>query len=229
MHMRRDRTTQWRWRPRIGALAIALLAAGSRGEAQAPTAPLTSAPIDPSIYRDGEVRRFTSVHGNWRVVCDEVTRLRQRFCSLRSAVAGADGAVTAELTVSTGQDGRPAGLLKIAATLVHGGSVEITTPGASANPEPSSKGKAKPAPTPPAKTALKPVGCDERICTFIWTLRADQITALNDGRGLNLLAVAGPGLDSLASFKPVKPRTIALNIAAEGFKEAVAVSLKPFE
>jgi invasion protein IalB len=216
-------------------LFVLLVAASSPVHSQSSARSLTSSAIDPTIYRDGEVRRFASVHGNWRVVCDEVTRLKKRFCSLRTSIVTKDGVAVAELTVSTGQDGRPAALLRISAPLVSGGRVEIAapTPVAKTSPQklpkatPAAQGQVKPAASPP--TLLKAVSCDTQICTFIWTLRAEQIKALNDGNDLNLLAIAGPDLPDLASFAPQKPRTLTLQIPSTGFKDAVAVSLRPFE
>ena len=227
--MRRRWTDSLRQRSTDWCIAALLLIAVSESHAQSLPTPLTSPAIDPTIYRDGEVRRFSSQHGVWGVVCDEVTRLKQRFCSLRTILAGAEGTVVADVTISTGQDGRPAGLLRIAAPLVRGGNLEITTQPASSKPELAAKGKSMPVPSSPAKTTLKPVNCDERACTVIWTLRAEQIAALNDGRSLSLLAVAGVDFETLANFTAIKPRTVALRLTGVGFKDAVAVSLRPFE
>ena len=199
------------------------------------SAPLSSAAVDPSIYRDGEVKRFSSVHGSWAVVCDEVTRLKQRFCSLRSALTDAAGAPAGNLTVSTGQDGRPAALLSMQATPVRAGWLEISTPAlasASAASPATTKAAAQtktkaPAAGAASMTRLRPVSCDASLCTLVWTLKPEQIVAFNDGRGLLLAAMPGPSLESAATFKP--PTAQRFSVSGEGFSDAVATSVKPFE
>ncbi len=217
----------------VGLAAALLIGQGSTpARAQSNPPALTSAAIDATIYRDGEVRRFSIEHENWRIVCDEIARLKQRFCSLRSLVLGADGGIAAELTVSTGQDGRPAALLKMAEAAVAGGleivALRTATPAAKPTTTPAAKGAAKAAP-PGDTTRLKPVVCAERVCTLVWTLKPDQIGALNDGRGLKLIATAPVEFSSLANLQPPKPARTFLDVRSAGFKEAVAVSVRPFE
>ena len=192
--------------------------------------PLTSAAIDATIFRPGEVKRFTARFGGWTVVCDEVTRLKQRFCSLRTKVVEADGVPVGNLTISTGQDGRPAALLELLRARSESGievSAAIGVPVLAAR-----SAKATPLKTKTAQvtfTRLRPVGCPSPICTFVWTLKSEQIAALNEGGGLKLLASAPAGAASVYDFAPPKPVSIAIVIAAEGFKDAVAVSLRAFE
>jgi invasion protein IalB len=238
--MRRFRLRQWP-SSSLGALSLlSVVAVGampmpSYGQGPGTRQPLTSAAIDPSIFRDGEVRRFSETHGAWTVVCDEIARLKQRFCSLRSPILRGDGQTAALLTISTGQDGRPAALLRIAADLVAAGHVEISpvaelaisTPSGGPAP-PSAKQKSK----PPAVVRIKPVSCDKGVCTVIWTLNGDQIGALNSPRGLRLMATPAAELSSLATLAPTKPKvakTTELLVAARGFTDAVGTSMRPFE
>jgi len=227
-------------KPRYRTLACALcfavtvtrVAPLSAGESS--TQPLTSAAIDPTIYRDGEVRRFASTHAAWHVVCDEIARLKQRFCSLRTPILGADGTPAAELTISTGQDGRPAALLRMAAKLIENATLEISEPPERQVPGTRpQKPKAKPSSKPPSANKVKPVSCDPNVCTIIWTLRPAQIEALNDGRGLKLTtnpANPTPGLAALQPAKPIsQPSTVSFIVDAEGFTAAVAVSTQPFD
>lgn len=243
----RPEKQSWQRRRHAGIWLVVALQAAPMGlplapmglpiaNAQSPAAPLSSAAIDPSIYREGEVRRFSSIHGDWRVVCDEVTRLKQRFCSLRSLIMGNDGGLAAELTISTGQDGRPAALLKMRETLARGG-LAIGVPATASATATQVPGKTAPPVKPKtAATALtrgemrlKPVRCEHGICTLIWTLKHEQIAALDDGRGLQLSAVAGQHPPGVAKQQPATPEKTVLIVRAVGFKEAVAVSLKPFE
>jgi invasion protein IalB len=207
--------------------AVALCGFVSSGAAQT-APPLTSAAVDPTIYRDGEVKRFSSHHGDWTVVCDEVTRLKQRFCSLRTMIVH-DGQSLAHVTVSTGQDGRPSAMVQMLAKLVGSGALEISVPAAAAlvptPPKPATKPKSAPS---VALTRLRPVTCTAEACTLIWTLKPEQISALNDGRGLALLATAGtaPGLTLPEPSKPVGTR---LTVSARGFADAVSRSVQPFQ
>ena len=61
-------------------------------------APLTSIAIDPTLFREGAITRLAGTRGAWSYDCDEVARLKQRFCSLRTSVKAADGAILAGLT-----------------------------------------------------------------------------------------------------------------------------------
>jgi invasion protein IalB len=200
--------------------------------------PLSSAAVDATIYREGEVKRFVSEHDRWQIVCDEITRLQKRFCSLRSAVLNVRGERAGEVTISTGQDGRPAALLRLRAALVGAGFVEIASvqaepaiaPNAATAPGKTS-GKRKATASPPVvpATRLRPVVCDASVCTLIWTLRLDQIDALNDGNGLSLQMTTGGDPGNLAPVQ-AKPRDdTQINISATGFKDAVARSLQPFQ
>ena len=225
-----------RWqRPNVFSLCFVGVFSIVAPAAAQTSAPLSSAAVDPSIYRDGEVKRFSSVHGSWVVVCDEVTRLKQRFCSLRTALSDSAGARAGNLTVSTGQDGRPAALLAMNAALIRGGWLEISTPTLAsaaatvpATPKTAAQAKSKaPAAAAVLPTHLRPVSCDASQCTLIWTLKPEQIAAFNDGRGLQLAARPGPNLESATSFKP--PTPLSILVSGDGFSDAVATSVKPFE
>jgi hypothetical protein len=211
-----------------------------QSQAQPSPDSLTSAAIDRTIYRDGEVTRFASVNGDWRIVCDEVKRLRHRFCSLRSLIIGADGAVVASITVSTGQDGRPAGLINMYEVYARGGLV-ISVPNAETMPaaqtpmtqapmKTTPKGKSKTAASvPTAETRLTPVKCAQGACTLVWTLKPEQIAALNGGLGLQLIAKPSQDLASTAPLQTAGPAISKLFISGHGFKDAVEVSVRPFE
>lgn len=238
-------TNDARWRYQRAHLSsvsmVALVSCASVAAAQPPTAqpppPLSSAAVDPTVYRDGEVKRFSSAHGNWIVVCDEISRLKQRFCSLRTAIVDAAGTRVAVMTVSTGQDGRPAALVDMAATHVRGGALEIAVPKltqAVAQTTPKEKtatqSKSKTvAPAAASTTRLRPVSCDAGKCSLIWTLKPEQLQALNDGTGLELTVTPGADLSSLAPQHSNQRAAIRLGVSAEGFKDAVGKSLQPFE
>lgn len=209
-------------------VVILVCALATNAAAQTRSAPLTSAAIDASIFREGEVQRTTNTHAAWTVVCDEIARLKQRFCSLRTPIKHASGELAAVLTVSTGQDGRPAAMLKIASALVASGHVALTPIAAETPVTAAARQKPKPLPT----SRIKPLTCDKGACTLIWTLTADQIAALNAGAGIRIVATPAADLSSLATLAPGKqavPKTTELTISPNGFAAAVATSMRAFE
>ena len=187
--------------------------------------PLTSAAIDPGLFREGAIQRFTGSVGAWGFVCDEVKQLKQRFCSLRSAVKDRDGTVIADLTVSTGEDGRPAALLKMAAD-------RITEDGISIIPRPAAGAKGSAAKMKgPVPYKVYPAACDRGVCQLIWSLTGEHIVALNTGAGLTLrYGMRDRAVSALAAgMKPgqAATRMVEETIDATGFAEALNASLQP--
>ena len=214
--------------PNIGLLpAYAQSAAGA--------VPLASAAIDHTLYRDGEVRRLSGTFAAWTLVCDEVTRLKQRFCSLNTIARDATGATVAALTVSTGEDGRPAALLRIPASSGPNGRVEIAVMAKPSAPAGSTAAAKTPPPSKPSEqvTHLRPPACDPAICTVVWTLPPAHIKALNLGGAIQVrypkpvseqdLAALQTGRFSLAP--PPRPM-ISGTIDTGGFAAAVDASIK---
>lgn len=183
-------------------------------------AELASPAIDASMFRDGEVKRGIAEFGAWSTVCDEVARLRQRFCSLKARIHDPGGRMIAEMIVSTGDNGCPAAMLHIGAG-VHIGS------GAKLWLEPVQLKGAKKAVAKPARQ-LYFISCEVRFCTAVWSLAGEDIAALNAGASVRLRVVQvkpfGPLTASIASPE----RLIALDGAAEGggFAQAIASTLK---
>jgi invasion protein IalB len=193
---------------------LALLAATtSPPVARAADPALTSRAIDPTLFRDGAVQRFSGIVEAWSYVCDDVAGLKQRFCSLRSQVMDGTGSQVALLVISTGEDGRPAALLKLKADRFGPGGIEVTplgSPPVAAKP-PSKARDTSPAnarPSPPVK--VYPAQCDVGVCQLIWTLDPLQIAALRSGAGLR---ITGQPLDVVVSGR--------------GFAAAIDASLKP--
>ena len=213
--------------------------------------PLASAAIDHTLYREGEVRRLTGTFAAWTLVCDEVTRLKRRFCSLRTLVRDAAGATVAALTISTGDDGRPAALMRIPAGSVSNTIVEIVvTPkpagpvdakaskaAAASNPTPTTSPlSAAPPPSPPAKAAvgikLRPATCDSQTCTVVWSLPSAHIKALNSGGGLQVRYpraieprdFAALSASDLSLKAPTRPLVLG-SVDASGFAAAVDASI----
>ena len=206
-----------------------LLWASAVGVAQVATPgghePLTSVAIDPALFREGAIQRFSGHEGAWGFVCDEVKQLKQRFCSMRSLVKDQDGAVIADLTISSGEDGRPAALLKMAAGRITEAGVSIIPRAA-----PGAKGgvaKLK----GPVPYKVYPAACERGVCQLIWSLTPEHIVALNTGAGLTLrYAARDPAAAGLAAgLKAELPatKTVEEFVDATGFAAALEASLKP--
>ena len=186
-------------------LVLAVLA-GSAGTLAQAAELLASAPIDTAMFRDGEVQRSATPYGRWTLVCDAIPRLGRRFCSLRAA-STALGAGRLDLTVSTGDDGRPAALLHLplGLSLPFGVHVKAAGQGGSERRIP---------------IAL----CSATACEAAWSLGAGDIAALHTGPGLKIVVqgwrFAVPGRHDPA------PVPVAASIDGDGFKEAVAASLR---
>jgi invasion protein IalB len=179
---------------------------------------LATPAIDRTIYRDGQVRRSGATFGPWSVVCDEVVRLRQRFCSLETLGRDAAGAARVGLTVSTADDGKPAALLRLPFGVLLRDGVEVSvSPGA-----PPPKGRAQPI-DPPMR--LQVVTCDSKACLTAWSLTASQLAALNGAGAIKFrfraLAADRLGMNLAQSAAPVEA-----TISCLGFADAVQATLK---
>ncbi|MDX7950024.1 invasion associated locus B family protein [Lichenihabitans sp. Uapishka_5] len=192
--------------PALAALLIALAALPSAPAWAEPA--LASAPVEIGLFRDGEVQRSTETHGGWTVVCDLVPRLKHRFCSLRAAPV-AIGSAKVALTVSTGDDGRPAALLRLPFGLSLPYGVWITAMNA------AGRGKARRIPV-----AL----CSADACEAVWSLDSDEIAALHRGKGLQV-SVQGWRFTPLGKAN-TGPAPISTLVAAQGFAEGVATSMR---
>ena len=204
-------------------LGVQILAAA----AQTPNPPetqLTSVAIDPTLYRDGAINRFSGAHGRWTFVCDEVAKLKQRFCSLRSLIRSASGDAVANLTISTGQDGRPAALLVLPADQVSRIGIEVLLNRPAA---PQGNGLVKSKLQNPVR--VYPAACTAELCQLIWSLPPAHIDALNTGSGLIVRYVPPPpsAPAPAASLGAIPTKPIELPIPADGFAAAVAASLAP--
>ncbi len=212
---------------------LAAFAQAPIGGAQAPGGDsLTSVAIDPTLFRDGAIKRFSGTHEAWSYVCDEVAKMKKRFCSLRTTVKDGQGHVVAALTVSTGEDGRPAALLKMAAARFNEAGIVVSAVGDGAG---ASKGggaaAAKGKPKPAAVTKLYPAACKGEVCEMVWTLPGDHIAALSAGEGLQLrFTPAKPGVPSLAgALKGDAVQPVVVVVASKGFAAAVDASVKPVQ
>ena len=215
------------------SINTALAVAQQSGPAAPGSVPFTSPAIDHTIYRDGEVRRSAETFAAWQLVCDEIARLRQRFCSLRTIARDASGAPVAALTVSTGEDGRPAALLRVPDHIAAGTTVDVLLrapetahPATAHTPSKRQSGSGRSETDRPSR--LRPAACSDGACTLVWSLTAPQITALNSNAGLWLRYTAVLPLGELTNPALTLDRTtraISASIDAAGFAAAVEASL----
>jgi len=201
---------------RLSLIATCLVALGA---ARALAGDLASAPVDVTMFRDGEVNRSTRQFGSWSLVCDEIPRLRQRYCSLSTQPRDAAGQPVATLIVSTGDDGRPAALLRAPVGLSIGSGLLLLI-------EPPARAGAK-APER-ASRRLDFIRCDAGACLALWSLSAAEIDGLNAGGTLRLRYQRAQRLP-LFALRVGAPENYVLTEAAMsggGFAEAVQASIK---
>ena len=202
--------------PRV-ALAT-LLAATLASRVHAAEGALASPAVDRSLYREGEVQRTSRDFGAWTVVCDEVVRLKQRFCSLKTSLRDASRKAVAELFISTGDNGRPAAMLRVAHGAHIGSGVQLTL-----NRPAPTRGK----PAAALTRKLDFATCDQAACLVVWSLRGDDISALNVGavvraRLMGVQAV-NPFVAPIAT--PARMRIIDASVDGAGFAQAVNSTL----
>jgi invasion protein IalB len=181
--------------------------------------------IDRNIFREGEVRRLDARFQNWRVLCDEVPRLRQRFCSLFGEVRDRGGRAVAEIIVTTSEDGRPAAVLRLpyGTALRQGVQISPMQPTTQAQ----AKGKAPGAPSQDVKLVL--VDCSGRGCMTLWPLSRSEIGALNAGGNLRVRFSTIQPAANLWSIERLEPFFVPVEavIAGAGFADGVKASLVP--
>ncbi len=199
---------------------FALLLAMHCAHAQSGSTALTRPAVDASIFRPGEVRRFTNQHGLWRSICDEVTRLNQRFCSLETSALDGTGRLAARILISTSENGKPAALATLPLGIHLGIGLRIQLP-AKARSQAKSK-------SPPGELIVPVIQCGGENCTAAWALSQQEIAALNSGGGLTVRFMM------IQSLHPFAAEISALRwhvmveakISPEGFRDAVAASAR---
>ena len=198
-----------------------------------PSSTYMSPAIDRSIFREGEVQRVSGDFQSWRVVCDVVARLNQRFCSLFAAGKDQDGRTVVRVVVTTSDEGQPAALLHLPVSVGVGGPIEITAIPAPAENQPKSKAKetklkgaSKKDRKKSEQQRLVVVSCDPESCMTLWKLSAEQIGTLNAVGTLHVRfslmtePTAGRGTAATTSSVPVEA-----TIDGVGFADAVNASM----
>ena len=184
---------------------------------------LTSPMVDPTLYRDGEVKRLSGAFGPWQVVCDEISRLKQRYCSLKTAILTDGGTVAGRLDMSTGDDGQPVALMHLPLGLLVRSGVEVVFVDPAAPPK-----AARPATRPTPARHLNIVTCDGRECLALWTLAADEVQRLQQVTRLDVRyrLARGELTEPFAPNRPDRETIVTGHIAADGYTSAIRASLR---
>lgn len=193
-------------------VVAAVLASGAHADE------LTSAAINAAIFKEGEIQRSQRQFGAWTLVCDEVKSLHQRFCSLYTEPQDASGAKAANLVISTGDDGKPAALLRtpVGVNIASGLQIVLDAPAA--------KGRLTPAST----RHIDYLRCESGACVLIWRLSQAELSALNAGAAMRLRFERVREIPLFAAHIASSERSLLVEAVArgDGFSAAVGASLK---
>lgn len=192
---------------RLAAILIASAASGAQAQ---PTAMFASPGVQRDMFRDGEVRRIDETVEGWRVVCDEVARVKSRVCNIVAVGQDTQGVGWAALTMTTGDNGLPAAMLKLPFGVDMKAGVRVSVKDA--------KGVER-------VTRLRLVSCAADGCMTLWPLSSAQIKALHAGRSMTVsFNVVRERAASLAMTVAPQSRPIEARIRGEGFLQAANIS-----
>ncbi len=206
------------------ALAAFFFAQASLSLNAAPAGMLSSPMVDTTMYREGEVKRLSGVFGDWHVVCDEITRLRQRFCSLKTGLVSTEFGTVGAVDMSTGDDGRPVALLHLPLGVVVPSGVEVLMTSKAAPSNKARRGETRP--LQPRRVAI--AVCDSTQCLAIWNLNAAEMAALQGTDKLHLrYRLIRSFTAAPVSLVPTSGQTqVEATISPVGFASAIKATLQ---
>jgi len=176
--------------------------------------------IDHSVFKEGEVRRLRGAFKEWEAVCDEIPRLKQRFCSLFGQGKDKEGRVQLSIVVTTSDDGVPAAMLRLPLAVLRQQGVEVSAaPVAAAN-------KGDKAKRPEAPTRLRIVDCDAVACTTVLRLNPGFVAALSSGGALGVHFALPRQEEAAAPGGAGAPQAVDATISGSGFAEAITATLE---
>jgi invasion protein IalB len=195
-----------------------------------PSAFLASPAVDRNLYRDGEVLRTEGHYGpagakGWSLVCDEIPRLKQRYCNIITSaggIGGVAGSGAVSLILSSSDDGHPAALmyLPLGIKLADGVTISVVMPDGA--PHRGNKASALAG----AKMKLAIVTCDRRVCSTLWNLTREQLAALNSGGKIKIGYSWSFSQSSWSGISSVASAPVEAVVDGAGFADAVSASLK---
>ena len=178
--------------------------------------------IDQDLFREGEVRHLRGVYKEWQSACDEVPRLKQRFCSLYGKGRDSRGRILLGIVVTTSDEGKPAAMLEMPLGIRVSSDVEVLIGG------PGSVKKMKGPAKDDTLTRLRIVRCDINFCMTLWQLTPSQIAALSGHGALRIffkVPRARFGWTTLSS--PSADQMVEASIASDGFRETLLATQAP--
>ena len=185
---------------------------------------LSSPMVDTTMYRDGEVKRLSGIFGDWRVVCDEISRLKQRFCSLKTGIVSSDARIVGVIDMSTGDNGRPVALIHLPLGVLVPSGVEVSLADAATSSKKGNRGERRAF----QSHRLAITACDPSQCLAVWTLDGAELAAL---QGIGKLRLRYKTVSSVTamplSLVPLYSQTsVEASISSAGFALAVKASLQ---
>lgn len=174
--------------------------------------------IDMDAYAPGSVRRYNQQYGAWVLRCEEIARLHQRFCDLTAT--GQGQGFTVSLTVTTDDNGVPAGILRLPFGVLLSAPLTVSTQDA----PPPAAGKKAPRPQSASDVSkLQLLTCGKNDCATVWPFSKGQLAALAAGRNLHVRFAALKPVSIWATALPW-PQTVPLAAVIPGAGFAAALN-----
>jgi invasion protein IalB len=173
--------------------------------------------IDRSIYKPDAITRLTGRFDNWTVVCDEITALKRRFCTMRSFTGRDARGQIVRIDVSTGSSGKPAALLHLPLLIAVASGLDVRLAGANGG-------------TGETRRQLPVASCNSQECLAVWPLDPPALQALLAGQGIGIgYCSLRPGPLEFATdlHKKSCEARLATVLSGSGFRQAVAAATHP--
>lgn len=194
------------------AFVLALSVMGGDAFAQSPIA---TPAIDESLFKEGAVEQRETTFDAWHLRCQEIVKMRRRFCNLLSDVTDSDGKRRGSLLLATDDLGNPAVL------------IAITAPVRLDRPLTVKSGYSLPQKGRPPKVryekSLYVMDCDTS-CKFLFAADSKLISALNEGADVTVSGYVARPLEEFWLLPMQKTDTFVLTIRGKGFADALKAS-----
>jgi len=188
--------------------------------------------LNPNLFQKGVVQHVRQTFGNWTLVCDGVSALHQRFCSLASFAMDPTSGIGIGIIVSTTADGRPAAILQlpVSAALHEPVTVSVLEAHAYHSQRQSRHSTHR----------LGIVACGPSACTTVWALLPAEIRALATGDSFTFrfgMPAQSAGITTPGTATNIDParlgallqsyakvRIVSVSLSSLGFNSAIQAS-----
>ncbi len=191
-----------------------LVAAGSGGPVCADVL-LASPAIDESLFKDGIVEQRETQHGFWHLKCQQIVKMRRRYCNLLSSVVDKDGKSHGAILIATDDTGQPTIMLaltqpvRLDKPLLVSSTFEV----------PSKKNPVR----VEYKKAVSATLCDIS-CKFLFAADSQLIFSLNAGKDVSVRVTAARTLQQRWFRPPIEGDAVTLTVHGNGFANALKAS-----